>query len=547
MKNLNTLALAAAIALASMQGIAHAEDCSGSPGLGTPCDTDNNPCTDDDCDAGTTCLHTPNTDPCDDDEVCTTGDVCTAGECVGADTCTEKTAAGKKGGFFRVKWPQDWDGDLVIINHGFDLNDKKIRPHHVCSNNSSASCEDDGDCTGGAFCNEISFLGLDQILLAKGKAVAAGTYAKSGWAVFGSAKDLKDIMKFVKKDADFGSQLERVIVTGFSLGGAVTGDATLKLKIDGAVPLCAAVGGGLPTWDVAQDVRLIYDYLCDDVAYTPGYKGKFESEPDVGEPNTSNTSNDQVTMALIVDSCLGIIGFAPHTPEMDTRLAQFLDLTGFSGYQGPDAGLNVASAMGFATLGLGDFVTDGDRLKGKRIGWNSEPELDYGVVGDNAPLAADFDNGVQRLTKGRGRKLLAKASNPDFSVGKGKKVDYPILSMAGAADWLVIPDFQRVYTTALETGDKDYTQTWIDTFGHCVFSEQEVTAVFDSYFDWLGPLEGPQGAQPGKEDVEAECLALPGGVQGDTCNFNNSFVPGYISDRIPVRGDWPAAATTTGP
>jgi hypothetical protein len=114
--------------------------------------------------------------------------------------------------------------------------------------------------------------------------------------------------------------------------------------------------------------------------------------------------------------------------------------------------------------------------------------------------------------------------------------------MAGANDWLVIPEFNRVYTDALTAGNKAYTQTWINTYGHCVFSEQEVTALFTKYFEWLGPAEGPRGTQPTATDIANACLALPGGVDGDTCNFNSAFSPGAIYDRIPQREDWPAAA-----
>ena len=451
-------------------------------------------------------------------------------------TCTEKTAAGKTGGYFRVTVPSDWDGDLVIANHGFDLNDKHTRPHESCSNNSTMHCEQDSDCGASpAFCNNISYMGLDALLLPRGKAIAAGTYTDSGWATFHSAKDLQDIIKFVKKDVDWGSQLKRVIITGFSGGGAVTADATLKLKIDGAVPLCAAAAGGLTTWDVAQEVRLVYDYLCDGV---PG--AKFGSAPDEGEKNSADSGGDSIAMAVKVDRCFGVIGIDPQ-PGYADRLAKFLELTQFTGdltHGGSD--FNVAVAMGFATLGLGDFVRDPNRLNGKKIGLNDT--IDYTGLGANPTLAADYDANVKRLTFGVGRKILRKASWPDFTKGKGKKVAYPILSMAGANDWLVIPEFQRVYTTALTTGGKAFTQTWIDSYGHCVFTEQEITALFTEYFDWLGPVGGPNGPQPSPADIEAACLALPGGVNGDTCNFNNAFSPGAIYDRIPQREDWPAAA-----
>lgn len=48
--------------------------------LDTHCD-DTNPCTDDKCNTGV-CENTPNTLACDDDNACTTGDICAAGACV---------------------------------------------------------------------------------------------------------------------------------------------------------------------------------------------------------------------------------------------------------------------------------------------------------------------------------------------------------------------------------------------------------------------------------------------------------------------------------
>jgi pimeloyl-ACP methyl ester carboxylesterase len=460
---------------------------------------------------------------------------CPADHVIDGYTCAEQTGAGKTGGFFRVTFPSDWDGDLVIVNHGFDLNDKHIRPHETCSHTSDVTCEEDSDCGANKFCNNISYLGLDEVLLPMGKAVAASTYTDSGWATFHSAKDIKDIIKHVKK-SDFGDQLQRVIITGFSGGGAVTADATLKLKIDGAVPLCAAAAGGLTLWDVAHEVRLVYDYVCEGVA-----GATFVWPSDQGEPNTTNSDSDAISMALKVDTCFGILGVQPDDGHQAERLAKFLALTQFTGDASHGgSGINVASAVGLAVLGMGDFVHDPKRLKGKRIGFNDT--LDYTTLGSDPMLAADYDDNVERLTAGKGRKQLRKAFWPDFTKGRGKKVSYPILSMAGANDWLVIPEFNRVYADALAAGNKAFTQTWIETYGHCVFSEQEMTALFTEYFEWLGPVGGPYGVQPTATDISNTCLALPGGVAGDTCNFDLAFAPGAIYDRVPQREDWPAAS-----
>ncbi|HYC56146.1 MAG TPA: hypothetical protein VEL28_14525 [Candidatus Binatia bacterium] len=455
-------------------------------------------------------------------------------DCPAGVTCTEYKGSGN-GGYFRITVPQDWDGDLVLINHGFDLDKSSIRGHETCRQSGTPiPCQQDSDCPDDVICNNITYLGLD-LLLAEGKAVAASTYSETGWAVFDSRKDLKEILKFMKKHPDIGRP-ERVIVTGGSLGGAVTADAVMRMKIDGAVPLCGAVGGGLQTWDTANEVRLVYDFLCQGVQ-----DGTFNSPPDVGEPTSFNSGNDAIEMAVTVNTCLGV-PIGPSEDPMEAaaqadRLADFYEITRFAG-----SNFEVAAAMGFATLGMGDFVRDADRLGGKRIGWNAQPDLDYTSIGENPALAAQYDAAVQRMTRGAGRAALSKATLIDFTKGKGKAVDYPILSMAGSADWLVIPEFQKVFTDAAEIGGKLLTQAWVSTYGHCTFTEEETTALFLEYFEWLDSADHA-ATQPTHAEIAARCVSAEvGGVEGDTCNFDLDFEPGELHDRIPARADWVPAA-----
>jgi hypothetical protein len=58
---------------------------------GTPCTTDPNPCTDDECDGAGTCGHPNNAGPCDDGDACTDPDTCSGGTCGGPaiTTCTD--------------------------------------------------------------------------------------------------------------------------------------------------------------------------------------------------------------------------------------------------------------------------------------------------------------------------------------------------------------------------------------------------------------------------------------------------------------------------
>ena len=452
--------------------------------------------------------------------------------------CTHLTGSSKKGSHFRISVPENWDGDLFLINHGFNLNQRDIRPHETCKNSSDA-CEADLDCgdaeeDSNAVCNVISYFSIDEMMLPLGKAVAASTYSQTGWSVFKSRKDLKEILKFMKKASkDLGRKVERVFVTGFSMGGAVTVDATQRMKINGAVPLCPAAGGGLPSWDSAVDVRLIYDYLCDEVG------GKsFNSPPDVGESNTPNSDADAIGMALTVNNCFGNLlpsGDSGEAAAQADRLARFRDLTKFSG-----TNFELPVFMGFVTLGMGDFVRDKKRLAAKPIGWNAEPDLDYTVI--DSVEAAAFDAAVERLTAGRGRKKLSKNTRIDFTKGKGKKADYPIVVLAGTADWVAVPEFQRVFADAVALGGKTITNAWVDTPGHCTFSFQEIQATLEAFLDWNDGAD-----QPTKEDIESRCLALPGGVQDDTCNFDNAFSPPHLTARVPARSDWFPAAQAPAP
>jgi hypothetical protein len=65
-------------------GLETCDASSGECGPGTPptCN-DNNPCTNDSCVPSTGCIHTNNTNPCSDSNLCTTGDTCQNGLCQG--------------------------------------------------------------------------------------------------------------------------------------------------------------------------------------------------------------------------------------------------------------------------------------------------------------------------------------------------------------------------------------------------------------------------------------------------------------------------------
>src|SRR6185369_11740365 len=133
------------------------------------------------------------------------------------------------------------------------------------------------------------------------------------------------------------------------------------------------VGGGLPTWDVAMDVRLVYDFLCDNAPTLPPIpvSPKFNEAPDYGLTTTNDSDADAQNMALKVNGCFGWLAPSPDSGEaagQAQRLSDFIELTQFTGYPTPADAINIPSAMGFATLGLGDFVRYPIFFESRRFG-----------------------------------------------------------------------------------------------------------------------------------------------------------------------------------
>ncbi|MCW5890925.1 MAG: hypothetical protein KIT14_10265 [bacterium] len=449
--------------------------------------------------------------------------------------CTEYLGAARNGSYFRILVPDAWDGDVFLVNHGLTLDPLTIAPHHTCMGAPATACSVDADCAGAGtgVCNQISMLGFDQIVLPMGKAVAASTFSQTSWAVFRSRADLKAILKFLGRKGP--GKPKRIIVTGMSGGGAVTVDATMRLRagkmIHGAIPLCSASAGGLPTVDAATDVRLVYDFLCNDV---PG--GSFDSLPDVGNPEMT-----EIELGLIMNTCLGWLAPSANpavAAAQRARLDAMYALTRI-----PPPNFNLAHVTGFSVLAMGQVVADPKRLGGRRPGWNDE--VDYTTVFAGSAAQA-FNAAVPRFRRGPGRKKMANNTRIDFTRGPAKRVNYPILSFAGRGDHITTPEFQKVYADAAAYGGKDHALVWGSTAGHCAYTPHELRAVVLEYLEWLDGYGTPAEDRPTTADVLARCLSLPG-ASPSVCNFDTAFTPGPLVARTPARADWPVPAKSPLP
>lgn len=147
--------------------------------IGLNCD-DNNPCTNDSCDAVAGCIHTPIASGCDDGNACTTVDLCFDGSCMAADVlqCDDNnpcTTDGCHPGSGCVYFENDapcTDGDVCTVGDSCDsgscypgttplmCNDNNPCTNDVCNSAlgcsfipNEGSCNDADACTEGDYCS----------------------------------------------------------------------------------------------------------------------------------------------------------------------------------------------------------------------------------------------------------------------------------------------------------------------------------------------------------------------------------------------------------
>ena len=380
----------------------------------------------------------------------------------------------KKGAFFQITVPTNWNGDLVISSHGFDFNPPAPNPD----------------------------LGpLAALQLSEGYAVAASSYSNCCWTLFSTKKDQNRLLDIFEDN--FGRP-HHVLLTGGSLGGIVTAQAVEKLDRSpvGAYPFCGALAGSR-SWDGAIDLRLVYDAICGAV---PGaaLPGSATGGPAPGYPAAGFTTTQ---VALAANACTGVLTPpAFRTPDQQARLSQLLAVTSL-----PES--FVVTDMVFVTNGLSNLIFAPEKLDGGQgVGNVGVPYNDPAI-----------DASIQRVAYDKkAHKDLQKNYTPSGDVGHTK-----IVSIHTDGDGLVIVEQEKEYRDVVPAAN--LTTAIVDEPGntHCGFTQGELVAGWESLRGWIAG-----GPQPTAASIQATCLALglPGG-----CRIDPAYVLNDMDTRVPPR------------
>lgn len=424
------------------------------------------------------------------------------------------TGAVEGGGRFSMAIPEGWQpGDgLILYLRGFTL-----RSDVVASDPQ---------------------LGPDEALLeewlARGYAVAAGSHAQRGWAVFdGGAHQRALLARFVAEAGQPG----RIVLVGGSMGGLLAVKTAEHFHaagqpVDGIYALCPAFAGAR-TWDRAADLKLAYDAVCAGVSGGEIDRGSSAPAwiPDLAQvPDDWGDQADPEVQRLAARlvRCTGVL--LPDWARTSGQRQRLAVLTGTFGISDEDF---LLTNLAYASFGLADLVRGPDKLRSaspfdNRFVEYADPALDASIARVTADPYA--------------RAELSVLSDPTWRIG-----DARLLALHTSRDELIVPEHLALLAPlARESRNVAMALVAEASPSHCAFSSGEFVGGFNALEAWM---DG--GPEPDVATLEAHCHALPptGGDGVPHCRFASAEGLASYASRVPPRSlpeHAPVAAGASG-
>lgn len=312
---------------------------------------------------------------------------------------------------------------------------------------------------------------VKQALLSAGYALAGSDYGAGGWALEEAVPAQRaTIAAFTARHG----RPKRVIAWGFSMGGLVTTALAEQrpAAVDGAVALCASIGGAVGMMNMALDGAFAFRTL---VAPTAAIR--------VVDTGDDMANGREVGEALAA---------ATATPEGRARVALAGVLAGIPGWTTPGSPKPASNDVDAQAAQIADaFVrgvylprADQERRAGGTFSWNTG--IDYRrqlALSGRRPLVEalyrkaglDLEADLARLNAAPriAAKPAATAYMTRHYTPTGRPM-VPLLAIQAVGDGLTSPSLQRFYAEAAKRSDVQ--SLWVEQAGHCNFAPEIVLA-----------------------------------------------------------------------
>jgi len=359
------------------------------------------------------------------------------------------------GSFYEIDVPAVWNGDLVLYAHGIVEPGKPLVPPT----------------------NQDGYDTLRAALLANGFAVAASSYASNGWSFRDALQRTHQLSGLFKSKV---GQPTRTFLVGHSMGGLVVEKMAERYpgQYDGALAMCAPLGGAVAEIQYAGDFRNIFDFYFPGVL--PGnafYVPPGTSYLAPGEPGGPSPLFLQVYNALVTN---------PQNTFMWLLAADIPFNPAGLPASAIEAGLYV---VGFQLRYTNDFV---ERVNGKTPYDNTETEyyVDVADPATNAYLSGLLNGGVQRFGGDQ-----AAFNFYEQNYEPSGEISFPVVTLHGVFD-PGVPIFHEplFLQKVVEAGNTEWLLQRSSTSGsgHCSFTAQEMTTAFTDLVTWVSTGVKPE-------------------------------------------------------
>ncbi len=381
------------------------------------------------------------------------------------------------GSLWRIRVPQRWNGTLLLYSHGYSLTVQVPA---------------------------LSPAGLEQLLLDRGYALAASSYAHGGWAVAEAVPDqLATLTTFTERIG----QPRQTIAWGESMGGLITVAIAEQRhpQITGALSACGSIAGSLAMMNLALDGAFAFKVLL---------------APDSGI-ELVNVTDDRANAEVAE----GALRAAMRTPTGRARVALAGVLAGLPAWSRVTAtGLEPDTEDAQLAIMADAFVRgiflprqDQERRAGGVYSWNagvdyreqlrksgrwSWVEHFYRLTGVDLDRDLDTVNAAARIAAvPEAVRYMSAHYEPTAAP------HVPLLSYHTVGDGMTTPVLQGGYAreVALRQPQADFRTAWVNAPGHCAFTEAEHLAALDALQRRL--RSGRWAVTPAELNARAAALA----------------------------------------
>jgi pimeloyl-ACP methyl ester carboxylesterase len=371
----------------------------------------------------------------------------------------------RDGAAWTIQMPRRWNGRLLLFSHGYIPPDRPNVP--------AAPAIDPV---------------VGSQLLTRGYALAASSYASTGWAVADAFADQEAVLRRFR--SGFGAP-RATVAWGDSMGGLITAGLLQRhpRQFAGGLAMCGVLGGAVSFWDTSLDLAVAFKTLIAPRLVLTGIR---DPRANVAAARAALTAaqrtpagRGRIALAAALIDLPGGTGFErAQYQALRTRLAFAF---GYRAELERRAGGNPSGNAGV------DYAA---RLRGSAD--RDEVRALYATAG----LSLDRDLAALAAAPRISARPPARAYLERNAVLSGE-LTAPLLTLHTTADWIVPVHNEQAFA-AVAAGPR-LRQLYVRRAGHCAFTDAEMLTALDVLFTRIDSGRWPSSA-PGSLNAAARRL-----------------------------------------